>query len=509
MLKSRYYAWLIPYIEGTLDAGRRHLLEKRMAADPKLAAEMDTLRRVTSHLRRSASSEPPPTDMRPVWPRVQSRLQKRGPAPLVSSRLAWGGAVSVAVGFMVAANMRTEPLNYLPPVQNYSGDHAEMMAAAPISDRGFQLRARSTQPVTAAPAAPTVNAFANPDRVVKIAIPAHPAMWLARNSIASGEGGGVQYAAAGLVKMPHSGASFVMAKTTSSISSPALPAAAPSVVFAAKVAPALGQSVHGNASVSDAADSVSMNASRMADHSDSLSPSGTSALDAMAHRPVSDMDTARLPGSYQVASASSNVLGMLGASRFFATLPAGAKAAHRPSDIVSAVRPRSLTAAQSVDVLRAEAYGQQSRGQFSSALDTWRDAVFVSIAAPTYSDEASVKQVNETLAAVRDAGQLENLRERLERQQEFAPDDIVNTRALGYIYTLTGDVELARAVWRQVTQSGFETGEDWYQLAGAELIDGDTTSARVAYEFAVRSGALPLTSTHRAIAQRWLSNPLH
>ncbi len=70
-----YRTWLIPYLEGALDAAQRAELEERLADDPALAAEMYRLRRALPRLRtRLAQRESP--EAVPLWPRLRERLTR-------------------------------------------------------------------------------------------------------------------------------------------------------------------------------------------------------------------------------------------------------------------------------------------------------------------------------------------------------------------------------------------------------------------------------------------------
>ncbi|BDI29984.1 hypothetical protein CCAX7_20350 [Capsulimonas corticalis] len=522
MLKSRYYAWLIPYVEGTLDPNRCHLLEKRMSADPKLAAEAEALRRVTSHLRRSASADPPPAVPRSVWPRVQDRLKARGPAPLISPRLAWGGAAAIAIGLAFAVNQHSDIPDdyYAPPLavsEALRRPGGSLSALTPMTNGTFSGPADTLNAMVAntpssvkvgsriVPAPNDAPRASTPPQLAK-ATPADgleplPARFTGRlvgpETAAWSDGSGAR------VQM----ASMISASEAPSLSEPALPKFRKThVAFANK----------GNAI--PATDSASTSENLIATPSATANPVPVVALPAAPSVSILALHTAHplvasgaLPADlfHPAPVVSPDAIGVAGVNRFFRSLPMGARAASRPMTSLAPIAPKALTAEQSVEILRAEAHSQQERGHFSSALDTWRDAVFVSLTAPTYADERATRQAVETLTIVNEAGQLQDLRTRLERQEEFAPDDVVSLRALGCLYTLSGDVEQARTVWSQVTQSGMDIGEDWYQLAGAELIDGNTAAARSAYENAVRPGALPLNSIHRTVAQRWLSDASH
>ena len=50
-----YRTWLIPYLEGTLDAEQRRQVGSRLGEDPDLAAEMELLRRAEPRLRRAVA----------------------------------------------------------------------------------------------------------------------------------------------------------------------------------------------------------------------------------------------------------------------------------------------------------------------------------------------------------------------------------------------------------------------------------------------------------------------
>jgi len=117
MLQPNYHSWLIPYLEGSLGDAQRVELEARLAADPKLAADADTLRRITDTLRVSAASSTDhlePTAS-PVWPAVRARLEAK-PKARQQWRMAWSSAAGAcAASLLVAALwLPTHPHRALP-----------------------------------------------------------------------------------------------------------------------------------------------------------------------------------------------------------------------------------------------------------------------------------------------------------------------------------------------------------------------------------------------------------
>ncbi len=99
-MNLNYEAWLVPYAEGTLDAARAALLEARLARDPALAAQAETVRVVTARLRQAAAQNTAEADPRlslfpaPLWPGVQARLAPMPRRPV--RRLQWAGGACAA-----------------------------------------------------------------------------------------------------------------------------------------------------------------------------------------------------------------------------------------------------------------------------------------------------------------------------------------------------------------------------------------------------------------------------
>lgn len=78
-MKHWYYSWLVPYMEGTLDAHRRAKLEARLARDPALAAEAEAVRRTAQRLRAAAQSDRSVAESvsqaSDLWPGIEAQLR--------------------------------------------------------------------------------------------------------------------------------------------------------------------------------------------------------------------------------------------------------------------------------------------------------------------------------------------------------------------------------------------------------------------------------------------------
>jgi hypothetical protein len=117
IFQHRYRDWLVPYVEGTLDARRRAKLEARLAQDPILAAEAEAERRVAARLREtvpSLGSTAGEQGEQSLWPSIQARLEPRRPSirPLILV-----GGLSAATATLIGAAL-WGPLKPSPPVAN-------------------------------------------------------------------------------------------------------------------------------------------------------------------------------------------------------------------------------------------------------------------------------------------------------------------------------------------------------------------------------------------------------
>ena len=102
-----YRTWLIPYLEGALDAERRRQLETRLAEDPDLAAELTALRRAEPRLRQAITQSTADGERRPrpapLWPRLRDRLDVRPARPERGPVFWWLGGVCAASAVVLAA----------------------------------------------------------------------------------------------------------------------------------------------------------------------------------------------------------------------------------------------------------------------------------------------------------------------------------------------------------------------------------------------------------------------
>lgn len=115
LLQHRYRSWIVPYVEGTLDARRRAKLEARLAHDPALAAEAEAERRVVARLREAAQGGGGAAgEAVNLWPGIQSRLEPRRSSlrPLILV----GGLSAAATSLIWAAVWG--PLGYSAPASH-------------------------------------------------------------------------------------------------------------------------------------------------------------------------------------------------------------------------------------------------------------------------------------------------------------------------------------------------------------------------------------------------------
>lgn len=94
------------YVDGTLDDARRRELEARLASDPELRAELESLRAILAAAKELPESVEPPRDL---WPEIEERL-RRGRVIRFPGRvlLAAAAALVIFLAGLLAGNRRDE-----------------------------------------------------------------------------------------------------------------------------------------------------------------------------------------------------------------------------------------------------------------------------------------------------------------------------------------------------------------------------------------------------------------
>jgi len=137
----------------------------------------------------------------------------------------------------------------------------------------------------------------------------------------------------------------------------------------------------------------------------------------------------------------------------------------------------------------------------TQALEAGEIRLSAAVQPPLWGESAGEQQANQTLMAVRQAGQLDLLRSRLEARRDQSPPDLVARRMLAAVYAFGFSGEQALQERRRVVGLTGAGGEDWFALAQAEEQAGNGQAAKAAYRRACES-AVPLSAFHAGIARQ-------
>ena len=135
------------------------------------------------------------------------------------------------------------------------------------------------------------------------------------------------------------------------------------------------------------------------------------------------------------------------------------------------------------------------------SLETEEAALSAALQAPLWGEDSGAAQANQALMAIREAGQLDTLRIRLEARREQSPLDISTGRMLAAVYEFGFQSDLMLRERRRIVEIAGAGGEDWFALAFAEERAGNTAAAKADYHHAAESPA-PLNSFHAAQARQ-------
>lgn len=459
---TRYSEWLLPYLEGGLDEARRAQLEARLAVDPALADEARRLARTVGGLRGVASRMPRPDNASvpaDLWPHLRARLVL-DPAPSRPRARAWwlaGVGAPAAAALIVAAfwlpGWHTLPQPTLAPKQT--------AALRPV-----------TTPKAAAPA-PAISAASKSAPSPRVVTAPAPSVMP------------VQVAKAGAAKP---GVTALNAAPAAPPASPFdLPTPAPPVARAANRV-SKPQAVPAPPGAG-AAQSVRPPAVLPAPPT--TAPAPPAPLKPVPAAPVRDR-AAPSPDTSAPAMTA-------GAAEAAAGLvPKGIKSG--PAGDVSRRAKAQSNAAHFApppvppDAPEASALGPQG------GLDSWQADLSAAVRSPLWGENEGDAQATQALMAAREAGQLDDLRARLEARRAQSPRDVVTGRMLAAVYDFGFSKEAALRERRRVAGLEGAVGEDWYALAQAEEHAGGGAAARAAYRRALES-AVPPSPFHAAIAR--------
>ena len=452
---DKYYEWLPAYLEDGLDPAQKALMVARLAADPALALEALRLRPLLEALRESKSHEAaapaPASSVVPgdLWLRLQDRLD---PAPVRHPARQYGwlagvgatAALAVIVALRLPQSMPTETHAISPPV------HVVPQAIPrPLTQptEGVLKIAKTNPPPAAKALSVTINSSGLSPHPAQIISPTPPPTTITN-------GVNDRFTA------PSAPAS------TSSTYKPR-PVTIPAPISAAGTAPALPQDNKARVAIANKASKVHI----------------TGEVNVIGPPPTAPIAPPPTPAPM---SALNNV--MQSASQAQVSPPAAKpQGEERPRQARVFSRTRMLPMSQGVVP--------------AVSLETEQAALSAALQAPLWGEDSGAAQANQALMAIREAGQLDTLRSRLEARREQSPLDISTGRMLAAVYEFGFQSDLSLRERRRIVEITGAGGEDWFALALAEERAGNTAAAKTGYHHAAESPA-PLNSFHAAQARQ-------
>ena len=466
-----YRTWLIPYLEGTLDAERRRQFEARLAEDPELRAELAALRRTQPRLRQAAlhlrQTEAAAAPVPPLWPHLRERLDTRQTRFLPRASALWwaSGGLGAAAALVLAVvagpkihpisdEMQTARVSKSAPVIVFHPDNAggtpvaanlrEHAARVAAEKRAVQpqvvVRPRPLKPQPAVPA-PTAPPLPDDGLVAERPMPVAPPVRMAQRDpeppLAPGSKLPAPTHSPGLLRDDTPLPLHVAAKTNSGRANG---------IEDRFTAPPLAQPFSGRAQEGTA-------------HADSLN--GTAAP------PPAPLAS---PNAAQGGGTSENA-------------PNAAPPAPQ----------RTFTGAMAAD-------------SGTAAPNTLRQKLERTVTQPLYGTSAGAQELQRLLQDAQQGGTLDAIANQLETApisvSRAAQQELLLGRMRAAVYETAGDLDRALAERRAVALLSTADGEDWFQLGQMESRLGNTASAERAYTQALRAPGTPLSTAHRAIAHR-------
>jgi hypothetical protein len=480
---DRYYERLPAYLEEELDPAQNAQMTARLAVDPALSLEAQRLRPLLEALRKSKSREAvAPVSASSVvpgdlWLRLQDRLN---PAPVRRPARQYGwlagvgatAALAVIVALRLPQSMPTEPHPAAPPISsapqlmskplNQTTDGAAKIAktnVAPASNASGKASASSVLPTRPVPSAkstppPTVGITSggnDPFASLPVAVPAP----ISRTSPAP--------APPRANKVPTAVASEPSRSHISGEVNVIAPGRAASITAKSDAVPAA--IVPGEAPAPAAAPGlVPLPAQR-----EVLQTTVQAQAAPPASRPHTE-ERARQGGATTMGGGATSAV-----------------------PVVPYTKNRVFN--------RTKMLPMEQRMVPVVSLETEQAALSAAVQAPLWGEDSGATLANQALMAVREAGQLDTLRSRLEARREQSPQDIGTGRMLAAIYEFGFQSDLALRERRRIVAIAGAGGEDWFALALAEARAGNTAAAKTDYRNAAES-PIPLNSFHAAQARQ-------
>jgi len=467
---AKFYEWLPAYLEDGLDPAQRGLMTARLAADPALAAEAERLRPLIQALRESKTREAsaPASSAVPgdLWLRLSDRLNPV-PAPRPTRQYGWlagvgaTAALAVIVALRLPQSMPTETHPTAPVQQTVPGDRTRS---------GDVKIAKTNPPPTVHPPTATdalnnaVNGSGLPPHPVPSAKLVPPPVTITK--------GNDPFAAP---SAPNS--------TQETFAQPRplpVPVRVPAPVSVAGAAPGQPRADRARAVGASEADSfhvageVSVNGPPppvpAPSMTDAVPPASTQG-EAVATAPTPTHRDVPM-NAYQVQAAP--------------TKPQAPPA--KPQ-----TKPRVLRKAPVLAMDQARAA--------SPSLETEQAALSAATQPPLWGESDGTNQANQALMTVRESGQLDTLRGKLEAARSRSPRSLGTGRMLAAVYEFGFQSELTVAERRRIVGLDGAGGEDWFALAVAEERAGNGQAAKAAYRRALE---LPgtLNSFHASAARQ-------
>jgi len=465
MLNLDYKNWLVPYVEGTLDARRKAILESRLKTDNNLAAEVDSLRNVSQHLHASAGADQAyyderavfVTSQRSVWPRVEAVIAERKGGVVYSPRFALAGGlavVAIVAVTWIGGGLNQKPASNTVALSSSKGStntpapHGNVTTppVAPPVHRSPALTANNTQP-----SAPPVVARHDdsPQPAFATAVAHHP-----RVDIVSDPDGNDLHS-------PFAENSDNVMPSPSRATNAATPPAPPDQ--------------------SKPAAPVTMATAYHVDSNDALT-TWTVTNGAMLNATTRPGDALLGINIPRVISGRGNKA--VPVSGAFMSVPAvDVNFSSHADDSLSRLRDIS------VDLIT---HVQPST--VHEALNSWRDTLMVDLNTTVDQNSTTSSQADETLGLLRGTGHLTDFYALMRDECQSRPQEVASWRVLAHVNSALGSTAEAVNAWVEVTKSSTASAEDWYQLGVALEANNNPAGAIAAYNQVIELGEASRTA---------------
>jgi len=470
MLNLEYKNWLIPYIEGTLDARRTAILESRLRIDDNLAAEIDSLRNVSAHLRTSAGVNRAFEAERSVWPRVEAVISERKGGVVCTPRFAMAGGLAVVA--IVAVTWIGVGHSGLTPAHQTVAKISPSPVTNPVPESHG-----NTVPTPAAPPVnrtPVLTPAINPPVVAKNVPPGNPPVF-AR----------------------HDDAPKLAFDTTSTHHHPR-------VEFVNDPA---GNDLH--SPFTQNSDNVVAPPTRVSDAGmppappDQSRPTTRTTVASGYHVDSNDALTTWTP---VLNGAVMNATPRPGDALLGINIPRGTGGRGNKAVSVGggftnpSVSPAinfSSHAEDSLSTLRDLSVDLIKNAQPSTvheALNSWRDTMMVDLNTSVDQNSTTSYQADETLGLLRGTGHITDFYALMRDECQSRPQEVASWRILAHVNSALGSTAEAVEAWVQVTKSSAASAEDWYQLGLALEANGNPAGAVAMYNRVLELGEASRTA---------------